>query len=120
MTDLPTLKDLREKIRRKIFKWGIEEGGDKLHFNDIVDEIFVGFAKIIKAHAAAYQKKIEYLTEKESKMPVDLALMQVILGLQSKTLTKGDAVEIIGDAYNLGARDAVLALAGLTTKGVMK
>ena len=33
-------KELRKNIRNDIFKWGIKEGGDKLHFNEIVDEIF--------------------------------------------------------------------------------
>ena len=35
--------ELRDLIRDKIFEWGIKEGGDKLHFNELVDEIFSKF-----------------------------------------------------------------------------
>lgn len=60
MTDLPNLKDLREKIREKIFHWALEEGGDKLHFNELIDEVFAGFESIVKAHAEAHRKDILY------------------------------------------------------------
>jgi hypothetical protein len=31
---------LNMKLKNKIMKWGCEEGGDKLHFNEIIDEAF--------------------------------------------------------------------------------
>jgi len=47
--------------------------------------------------------KLNYLTEKESKMPLDMALLQLSLGLQTCT-TKGDVVELLKDAVELGRR----------------
>ncbi len=49
-------------------------------------------------------KKLNYLTEKEAKMPLDLALSQLVLGLQS-CKTKGDVVDLLKDAVELGRRD---------------
>lgn len=47
--------------------------------------------------------KLNYLTEEEAKMPIGLALLQLAIGLQSCS-TKGNAVELLGDAVELGRR----------------
>lgn len=46
-------------------------------------------------------EKLKYLTEEETKMPLDLCLSQLTLGLQS-CKTKGDAKELLMDAVKLG------------------
>ena len=46
---------------------------------------------------------MNYLTEEESKMPKDMALLQLTLGLQT-CKTKKDAVELLEDAFELGRR----------------
>lgn len=52
--------------------------------------------------ANAYMK-LSYLTEDEAKMPLDMALMQLALGLQT-CKTKGEAVRLLLDAVELGRR----------------
>ena len=47
--------------------------------------------------------KLRYLTEEEAKMPLDMALGQIVLGLQT-CKTKGDVIELLKDAYELGRR----------------
>lgn len=47
--------------------------------------------------------KLNYLTEQEAEMPLEMALMQLSLGLQS-CKTKGDAVGLLMDAVELGRR----------------
>lgn len=47
--------------------------------------------------------KLNYLTEEEAKMPLDWALLQIVMGLQT-CKTKGDAVELLKDAVELGRR----------------
>jgi hypothetical protein len=46
---------------------------------------------------------LSYLTETEAEMPLDLALLQISLGLQT-CKTKGDVVNLLGDAVELGRR----------------
>lgn len=48
--------------------------------------------------------KLNYLTEKEAKMPLDMALLQLALGLQSCN-SKEDAVNLLKDAVELGRRE---------------
>ena len=47
--------------------------------------------------------KLNYLTEEEAKMPLDMALVQIALGLQT-CKTKGEVVELLKDAVELGRR----------------
>jgi hypothetical protein len=47
--------------------------------------------------------KLHYLTEAEAIMPLDLALLQLALGLQT-CKTKGDVVALLKDAVELGRR----------------
>jgi hypothetical protein len=47
--------------------------------------------------------KLNYLTEEEAKMPLDMALLQIVLGLQT-CKTKGDVVRLLKDAVELGRR----------------
>jgi hypothetical protein len=47
--------------------------------------------------------KLNYLTEQEARMPLDFALMQLALGLQT-CKTKGAAVALLEDAVELGRR----------------
>ena len=44
---------------------------------------------------------LNYLTEEEAKMPLKMALMQIVLGLQS-CKNKECAVELLMDAVELG------------------
>ena len=57
-------KELRELVRDKIFKWGIQEGGDKLHFNELVDEIFYYFEQQDKQFIKELKEFIEDKTYK--------------------------------------------------------
>jgi len=50
--------------------------------------------------------KFFYLTEEEAKMPLDMALLQLALGLQT-CKTKGAVVELLHDAVELGRREKV-------------
>jgi hypothetical protein len=47
--------------------------------------------------------KFNYLTEEEARMPLDAALLQLTLGLQTCN-TKMDAIKILEDAVELGRR----------------
>ncbi len=47
--------------------------------------------------------KFNYLTKEESEMPLNMALRQIVLGLQS-CKTKGDALELLEDAVGLGIK----------------
>jgi hypothetical protein len=47
--------------------------------------------------------KLNYLTEKEAEMPLEMALAQITLGLQT-CKTKGDVIELLKDAVELGRR----------------
>lgn len=40
-----SVKAIRENIRNKIFEYALEEGGDKLHLNQIIDDGFYEFYK---------------------------------------------------------------------------
>jgi hypothetical protein len=42
-----------------------------------------------------------YLTEEEKKMPINMMLMQVVLGLQT-CKTKGDVRELLQEVYDIG------------------
>jgi len=46
---------------------------------------------------------MNYLTEEEAKMPLDFALLQLAIGLQT-CKTKGDVVKLLEDAVELGRR----------------
>ena len=48
--------------------------------------------------------KLNYLTEEEAKMPLEMALLQLVLGIQT-CQTKGDVVELLEDAVELGRRE---------------
>lgn len=47
----------------------------------------------------------DYLTEEEKKMPLDIKLMQMALGLES-CKTVGDAVNLIKEIYEMGREDS--------------
>jgi hypothetical protein len=47
----------------------------------------------------------EPLTEEEAKMPLEMAPLQIVLGLEF-CKTKGEAVELLEDAMELGQRRA--------------
>ncbi len=49
-------------------------------------------------------RQLNYLTNKEAEMPLELALLQIALGLQT-CKTKGDVIELLQDAVELGRRD---------------
>ena len=48
--------------------------------------------------------KIKYLTEEEKKMPKDLMLLQISLGLQS-CKTKGDVVDLLNEVYDISKQN---------------
>lgn len=49
-------------------------------------------------------KKLNYLSEEEAKMPLEMALSQIALGLKTcKTI--GEAVDLLEDAVELGRRE---------------
>lgn len=48
--------------------------------------------------------KLNYLTEEEAKMPLEMALLQIVLGIQH-CKTKKDVGELLKDAVELGRRE---------------
>jgi hypothetical protein len=48
-------------------------------------------------------EELNYLTEEEANMPLEMALLQLVLGLQT-CKTKDDVVELLRDAVELGRR----------------
>ena len=50
--------------------------------------------------------KLNYLTEEEAKMPTELALLQIALGLLTCD-TKGEVVELLWDVFELGKRGLI-------------
>lgn len=69
-------------------------------------ELETELAKIRKPAKGPRRKtlKLNYLTEKEAKMPLDMALLQLALGLQSCN-SKEEAVNLLKDAVELGRRE---------------
>ena len=45
--------------------------------------------------------KFNYLTEEEAKMPTELALLQLMLGIQT-CKNKSDVLDLLWDAFTLG------------------
>ena len=65
--------ELRDLIRDKIFEWGIKEGGDKLHFNELVDEIFSKFHNQDKEFIRLLKEEFKagYYRESDIKERID-------------------------------------------------
>lgn len=64
------IKKLREKIRDDIFRWAIEEGGDKLHFNELVDEIFYDIREQDKEFIRLLKEEINELGKDIINLPL--------------------------------------------------